>query len=33
MLTERRAREHTTGLEFRRLAAIDVSDRQVETTN
>ena len=33
MLTERRAREHATELEFRRLAATDVSDGQVETTN
>jgi len=33
MVIERRAREHTTELEFRRLAATDVSDGQVETTN
>jgi len=33
MLIERRARDHATDLEFRRLAAIDVSDGQVDTTN
>ena len=33
MLIERRAREHATELEFLCLAAIDVSDGQVETTN
>ena len=33
MLIERRARDHATDLEFRHLAAIDVSDGQVDTTN
>jgi len=33
MLVERRVREYATELEFRRLAATDVSDGHVETTS